>query len=531
MHASKASAEGGAAALHGRPYDGTRHGLRVHHGLVLALCLIALAATAHGLWRGAQYRAGLDALHGNATYLVLAALAIGVALGLTATVTRLKAWRAGRWTETSLQPFRLLFIALVLGWIAYVALRPTYQELLFELTLGVALSAFAGGVVLQAVDGRSSKVLRSVDFILFNVCVIAFALELGLRVYADVRPNLFLVRPNAKAATNLEARRKPPGWIYLGHPHNQRGYYDEEFGPKEPGERRVVSISDSFGLGTVPLRYHYTSVAEDLLDDVRVDNMGVPGIGLPDYLHLLQTEANPLNPEMVVLWIFVGNDLEGLQRYKAPDSGVESWFKRKNLLALTVLERRAALAAENQRMKDGQETEVAQDETRVITEEDELAQTFPWILGPELETSKAWNSAENFFSVETQRAKSLAGPLPKTDPYPEFFEILSEIRRNARGSKFAVILIPDSFQVEDDVWEVVQERLGVDLDRDRPQRRIGEWLNAEGVAYIDLLPRLRELPRDQDGARHAYHFQNTHFNRLGNRIAGEALAELVREKL
>jgi len=525
MPASKVSGEGGAIRL-------LRPGFLIHHGLVLVLCLLALATASYALWRGAQYRVGLELLHGAGARLVLVVLALGVGLALTAVVTNLRAWRAGRWTETSLQPFRFLFIALVSGWIGFLVLRPTFQELLFELTMGIAFSAFACCMTLQALGERSKRVLRAFDFVLFNVCLLAFTLELGLRVYADVRPNLILIRPNAKAATNLDARRRAPGWMYLGYPHNQRGYYDEEFGPMEPDEQRVVSISDSFGLGTVPHRYHFTTVAEELLERVRVDNMGVPGIGLPDYLHLLLNEAMPLDPEMIVVWIFVGNDFEGLKRYKAPDSGLRSWFKRKNLVALTALERRTALAAEQRRMKDRPPTVAPQGEALRIEDEDELAAAFPWILGPQFEDSKMWGSAETYYNIETQRAKSVSGPLPETDPYPEFFRILSEIRRNAGGTPFAVVLIPDVFQLEDDLWEAVLVELAdVELDRDRPQRRIGKWLEAEGITYIDLLPRLRELPLHEDGGRHAYHFQNTHFNRLGNRIAGEALAELVREKL
>jgi hypothetical protein len=273
-------------------------------------------------------------------------------------------------------------------------------------------------------------------------------------------------------------------------------------------------------------------VAEELLGGVRVDNVCVPGVGPLEYLYLLADEALPLEPDLVVVCIFVGNDLEGLGGWReTPGRGLRSWFERRKLLARTLVDRLAEQAAERKRLRaEAQPTTPwgGLTQGRRIEDEVGLAEAFPWILDPLLEQPSM--SDEAFMSCETSRARDVCGE--GADPYPLFFEVLEEIRRQASVTRFAVLLIPDEFQVEDAVWEAVRAALpGVELDRDRPQRRIRAWLEQRGVPYVDLLPRLRAVPPLADGRRHLYHLQDTHFNRRGNRIAGEALAELARAAL
>ena len=51
-----------------------------------------------------------------------------------------------------------------------------------------------------------------------------------------------------------------------------------------------------------------------------------------------------------------------------------------------------------------------------------------------------------------------------------------------------------------------------------------EALDAHRVPLLDLLPVLRAVPAELDGARHLYHLRDTHFNVRGNRVAGTAIA-------
>jgi hypothetical protein len=77
---------------------------------------------------------------------------------------------------------------------------------------------------------------------------------------------------------------------------------------------------------------------------------------------------------------------------------------------------------------------------------------------------------------------------------------------------------------------MVESAIPGGLDRDRPQRMLSAWFARNELRCLDLLPRLRRVHPLTDGRRHLYHRQDTHFNRRGHEVAGEALAEEVRRR-
>ena len=105
---------------------------------------------------------------------------------------------------------------------------------------------------------------------------------------------------------------------------------------------------------------------------------------------------------------------------------------------------------------------------------------------------------------------------------------MTEIRKAAAETPVLIMLIPDQFQVDDQLWQALGMQ---DRDRDQPQKRIIAWLQAEGIPYLDLLEVLRAVPVMADGQRHLYHLRDTHFNARGNSVTGKALAEFLRQNL
>jgi hypothetical protein len=112
--------------------------------------------------------------------------------------------------------------------------------------------------------------------------------------------------------------------------------------------------------------------------------------------------------------------------------------------------------------------------------------------------------------------------------YQRLFRALDAILAAAGPIPLFFLLIPDEFQLEDELWRQV-ERPGYELDR--PQVEIGSWLASHGVEALDLLPVFREVRAAPDGQRHLYHRRDTHWNRRGNATAGAALAEWLRDHL
>ena len=59
----------------------------------------------------------------------------------------------------------------------------------------------------------------------------------------------------------------------------------------------------------MPHALHYTTLAEGLLGGVEVYNAAVINAGPREYRRLLETDVLPLAPKLVVVSLFVGNDL------------------------------------------------------------------------------------------------------------------------------------------------------------------------------------------------------------------------------
>jgi hypothetical protein len=269
--------------------------------------------------------------------------------------------------------------------------------------------------------------------------------------------------------------------------------------------------------------------------------MGVPAIGPPEYLDLMQREALPLDPDLVVINVFVGNDIAFLGR---DVYGTESWLRnlldRESLLVANVPQRvwklrreRAELDLESRTRAaggpgaDADAPEGPAHEHQRIEDREELLRQLPWLSDPLLDPPQM--STRNYMGVELARARELCASGPEF--FAPFFRVMEETARQAGPGKLAVLLIPDEFQVEDELWRTVVEALGDGLERDRPQRWIAAWCEERGIPCEDLLPRLRALPAYPDGWRHAYRTQETHFNAIGNRVAGEGLAALVQRSL
>ena len=87
------------------------------------------------------------------------------------------------------------------------------------------------------------------------------------------------------------------------------------------------------------------------------------------------------------------------------------------------------------------------------------------------------------------------------------------------------MLIPDEFQVDGALWDellALTENPG-DYDRTYPQRRLLAACRDLGIAAVDLLPVLAEAQqRDR-----TYRLNDTHWSRLGNAVAGQAIADAI----
>jgi lysophospholipase L1-like esterase len=92
---------------------------------------------------------------------------------------------------------------------------------------------------------------------------------------------------------------------------NREGLRGPELGPKPAGGLRILAVGDSFTFG-VGARQEETWPArlERRMRNVQVLNAGAPGFGVPDEVAWFETYGVGLHPDVVVVAVFLANDLQ-----------------------------------------------------------------------------------------------------------------------------------------------------------------------------------------------------------------------------
>jgi hypothetical protein len=382
--------------------------------------------------------------------------------------------------------------------------------------LGAAIGSW-GAIALAAVvvecavaSDRPSRAHRA----LVAVCLSLFAIEAVLQLIAWIHPTPLLVQWGSDAGQYVERIRPARGATGAGGvPYNSWGDYDVEPARKPPGGCLVVMIGDSFSYGTVPLPLHFTKIAERALPGCTVYNAGIARIGPREYQYLLKKEALALEPDLIVVNLFLGNDI--VDDYGCNPSPLRFWLDRENLLVYTVPKRLFFAGAKAEPLP--------------MPNLDHMLETWPWHADPLKEPIT--RDAAEYWSVENQHARELCSPEAERY-YRDFFVALDELVHARDKTPLAFLLIPDELQVEDFVWErVVRDNPTLTLDRDRPQRVVRAWLDERKLPYLDMLPVLRAAPPYLDGKKHFYVVQDTHYNARGNRATGDALAGFLKAQL
>jgi hypothetical protein len=452
----------------------------------------------------ASLRAGLAAVLGPALWVLIAACAAGAAAGAAVL------WRA------RVRPGRLpgpapalggLLVVLVLAWALALAFAQPIQRLWAELALGLAAGLWNAWIwIAGRLQSEPPRALRGLGLALVVVAASAVLAELALRTTAAFVPLPLLARTHDAPRATIARFRCAPGQVHQGFACNERGFFDAPF--TRDGRKRAAVVGDSFGVGVVPHGRHYTSVAEALLG-VEIANVGVAGCGPPEYLALLVDEVLPLEPELVVFALFAGNDLE-FETGARGRGFLHDCLSRERVLLAQLPGRLLRSLREGARLA-GAGAPAGE------------AQLAPWLDEPLLEPPTL--SPDAFLRLELERARRLDAADPAV--LEELLAILREARDLLAPRPFAVLLIPDEFQVEDALWQAVRDTAGRELERDALQRRLLPRLAAEGIPTLDLLPVFRAVEPLPDGRRHLYHARDTHWNARGNRVAGEALADFL----
>jgi hypothetical protein len=343
----------------------------------------------------------------------------------------------------------------------------------------------------RGVHARRGVVLF--ELIAFNLALTLFLAEYSLRFYGSWSGRSPLV------ADTIDTYKLVPGHDYGGGLRgNNLGYPGKDFQKeKRAGIRRLAALGDSFAVGpAVPFADNFLTLLEGRLSDVEVYNFGISSTGPREYQAVLQEDVWQFQPDIIVVCVFVGNDItESL----ATPHGMSI---RKSAL-YQFLTRAGRLARERARQP--------------VLSIASSADQFP---RPPL-------ADQTFREIEARRLLVCQIP-PPAGMEKKWQSALSHLRQIVTESQrkqvpVGLVLIPDELQVDTAVLAAALQDANLcyeEVDLDLPQRRLRDFCADQGVPCLDLKPFFDDVPD-------AYAFRDTHWNVRGNRLAAEKMAAWI----
>lgn len=378
----------------------------------------------------------------------------------------------------------------------------------------------------------SGSLLRSAPTILVSLVLSAVLLELTLRVLAPFSRSVRLATWSPKdmdTFVSIDAAEDivravptmfPGGSWFMGMRLTPKGFWTPPYTTeKRPGTFRMLILGDSFAYssGGVPFeRMWLTLVAAHLQrawgKTVEPVNLGVPSAGPRLEERIYDVEGAALKPDLVILALFLGNDLTDeshprtlLERSSLLVRLVENLGKFPDVLRVTFEGGRLPAYGLN---PDWAVERYVYDPT---------VPTFPEEVFLDIEEERAEVFTTQQADWAHERIRGVA-------------DVMAELqtRVSAAGGAFAVVVIPDELEVNAALRATVVRHLdalgvGADLDIDGIHRFLASELSSRRVAFLDLLPTLRDAARE----RSPYRLHDTHWDDRGNRIAADAIVRWI----
>lgn len=338
------------------------------------------------------------------------------------------------------------------------------------------------------------KTLRAARNVVL-ILLISFALgEVALRVVHRVSPSYVFYN------TSYDRFRAKPGSDYHGFPINSEGFHDVETPERDPNNYRIVALGDSFAFGVVPYEYNYLTLLEERLNrpdrPAEVINMGIPRTAPIDYLALLVAEGLQLDPDMILVSFYIGNDF--IETHRALKKG-RRVHQRSYVLALL----RFALFIR------------------------------PEVHGGEVQSRRTYRDTDPTFSKKShleilggRAGVYLVGWEPGPRALNAVLEAMGEIADicDRRDVALAVVLIPEETQLDTELqndliatYKLYREGT---MDYLLPNRVLTAGLSELGIPVLDLWPSYEEA----SASTVLYKPRDTHWNIAGNRLAAEVIA-------
>ncbi len=353
-------------------------------------------------------------------------------------------------------------------------------------------------------------------FIVFSLITV----EIFLRVYSKFNPTFFA----PKNKTYDQFRPNPKSWVN-GFQLNSKGYQDEEFSiQKKEGTFRILAVGDSFTFGVVPYKNNFATVLEDHLKEknlsIEIINMGIPSTNVQDYLSLFIDEGLELSPDMIVLNIYIGNDITYASQNKKESAiytlrfinYINAFFKFNRNGDKVI----ARLGGDNRENLYNDEAKSMDDKTFI-----------------EIQKSLFFIYFDKEYIVKHLSHK-----------YDSIFRDLNTMNKicQDRKIKLLITLLPAEIQVDKNLQKIIEPEVYKDLSNkfdshdnfiesinySLPNIRIKNELAKQNIQYLDLLESFQKKAMISK----FYKPNDTHWNIAGNLLAADLIYEyMLKESL
>jgi hypothetical protein len=334
----------------------------------------------------------------------------------------------------------------------------------------------------------------------FSSIVITLAFfELLLRVFNFPRNNFFpFVRDQVtgfKFAPNLNQRLVTTEFDIL-FTTNSKGFRDDEILQKK--KYRILFLGDSFTCGYgVNRKAQFADLLEKKLN-VDIINAGIAGYETVHQLMFFNKESSTLNPDLVVYFMFLGNDI----------SGNSEWSLKTDVL-----------------VPKNRYWAPYPDDWRLIS----LVKLFVYAIKLERRFIKEWRPIPSYLEI----CKKPLSP-EALQMYSLSEKILKMLQDSvtASGNKLLVILIPISFQVENNLLDIYRKRNGnidVDYDFSIPELKMVEFLVAQKIPFKSLTLDLRLASKLSN--QPIYYAYDGHFTAAGHLAVSDILYPILKKQI
>jgi len=376
------------------------------------------------------------------------------------------------------------------------------------------------------------KVLKSfllnTLLVLMSTAFIIFIAEVFVRVLFNQQAYTVSLYPKAlfdySSPTNLSPEFKgqfPKSEVSGNILINSKGLRDHERPYEKRNIVRILGLGDSFAFGHgVEFEESFLYILEENLQSIygqhiEVIKAGTPGIGPQKYLSILKSEGLKYSPDVVLVCIFIGNDINDIAV-----SNIKS-AETKNTTAIKNTE------VTNTLRKDKEVNNLKTYLRRNIHLYSFIVdriKTIP-IFRETLQKTGIGSGLIGTYVIDVLKKEYTHDYLAKWD---EAFNVLTEIHE--LSDSLIVVLIPTREQVYPDRLEKAVKQLGYsmdDIDIMHPNNKLIRFCELNNIRCIDLLPYFSENATN----KMLYFDIDPHFNVTGNKLAADILTKKISEDL